>query len=115
MYNDNNIFAKIISGEAESKKIYEDDNVLCFEDIAKSAPTHWLVIPKGKYTDFSDFTSRASSEEISIFFQTLTKILKYNGLDQTGYRLVMNTGKDSGQIVFHFHVHILANKKVNPK
>jgi histidine triad (HIT) family protein len=112
MYDDKNIFAKIIRGEAEAKKIYEDDKVLCFEDISKSAATHWLVIPKGKYTDFGDFTSRASSEETSIFFKTIGDILKDNGLAETGYKLQMNTGKDSGQLVFHFHVHILSNKAV---
>jgi histidine triad (HIT) family protein len=112
MYDDQNIFAKIIAGELGSKKIYEDDNVLCFEDIAKAAPIHWLVIPKGKYTDFSDFMARASSQETSIFFSTISKILKDHGLDKTGYRLLMNTGKDSGQIVHHFHVHIMANRQV---
>ncbi|NRA73897.1 MAG: HIT domain-containing protein [Rickettsiales bacterium] len=110
MYDNENVFAKIIKGELTSKKIYEDDHVLCFEDIAKSAPTHWLVIPKGKYTDFSDFTTHASAKEVAHFFQTIAKILNKHGLDKTGYKLLMNTGKDSGQLVFHFHVHILSNK-----
>ena len=112
MYDNKNIFAKIIAGEADARKIYEDNNVLCFEDIAPSAPTHWLVIPKGKYIDFSDFMARASSKETTTFFETLATILKDHGLDKSGYKLLMNTGKDSGQIVPHFHVHILANKKI---
>ena len=110
MYDNENVFAKIIKGTVPSKKIYEDDHVLCFEDIAKSAPVHWLVIPKGKYTDFSDFTTHSSAEEITNFFQTIAKILNEHGLDKTGYKLLMNTGKDSGQIIFHFHVHIMASK-----
>ena len=111
MYDNENVFAKIIDGKLPSKKIHEDDHILCFEDISKSAPTHWLVIPKGKYTDFSNFIANASTQEIANFFQTIAKILKKHSLDKTGYKLLMNTGKDSGQVVFHFHVHILANKK----
>jgi histidine triad (HIT) family protein len=112
MYDKKNVFAKIISGEVDSEKIYEDDNVLCFKDIAPSAPTHWLFIPKGEYVDYSDFMARASSKEVTTFFETLAKILKDHKLDKTGYKLLMNTGKDSGQIIFHFHVHILVNKKL---
>lgn len=112
MYDDQNVFAQIIEGKLGSTKIYEDENVLCFEDIAKTAPTHWLVIPKGKYTDFSDFVARASSQEVAGFFSTVAKILKDHDLDRTGYKLLMNTGKDAGQVVFHFHVHIIAQRKV---
>ena len=115
MYDNENIFAKIIEGKIDSKKIYEDDNILCFEDTLKSAPTHWLVIPKGQYTDFSDFTTRASAQEVAIFFRTIAKILKEHELNKTGYTLSMNTGKSSGQLIFHFHVHILAYKEVKNK
>jgi len=108
MYDDDNVFAKILDGRVESRKIYEDSNVLCFEDIAKASPIHWLVIPKGKYIDFSDFASRAPSKDVTTFFETLAKILKDHGLDKAGYKLLMNTGKGSGQLVFHFHVHVLA-------
>ena len=61
--------------------------------------------------DFSDFVARASAQEVSVFFQTIAQILKKHGLDKIGYKLLMNTGKSSGQIVFHFHVHILSDKE----
>lgn len=110
MYDENNVFAKILDGRLPSKKIYEDNNVLCFEDIAKAAPVHWLVIPKKKYVNFHDFTTKASPDEIATFFQTIAKIAEEKGLEEHGYRLVTNCGEGGGQVVFHFHVHILAGK-----
>lgn len=107
-YDNNNIFAKILRGEIPSKKIYEDDNVFCFEDISRAAPIHWLVIPKKGYSDFTDFTSNASSQEISNFFNSVNKIIKENNLNKNGFRLITNNGKNGGQSVFHFHVHILS-------
>jgi len=110
-YDQNNIFAKIIRGEIPSTKIYEDDGILAFEDISKAAPIHILVIPKGEYISFEDFTLKAGSDEVANFFKQVAKIAAEQNLED-GYRLITNNGKNSGQTVFHFHIHILGKKKM---
>jgi diadenosine tetraphosphate (Ap4A) HIT family hydrolase len=112
MYDQNNVFAKIIRNEIPSKKVYEDDNVLAFEDISPKAPTHILVIPKGEFISFSDFINKATPEKVADFFQKIGKIAKNLGLEEKGYKLVTNNGEQVGQVVFHFHVHILSGKKL---
>ena len=113
-YDSNNIFAKIIRGEIPSSKIYEDDQILAFEDITKATKTHILVIPKGKYVDFSHFVSAASSSEIDYFFKKIAQISKELGVEENGFRLIANKGPDANQTVPHFHVHILAGENVGP-
>jgi histidine triad (HIT) family protein len=109
-YDNTNIFAKILRKELPSKIIFENEHVLCFEDISKSAKIHWLVIPKKPYICFDDFINKASKEEIAIFFQSIGKITKEHNIDEYGYRLITNNGSKSGQSVFHFHVHILSGQ-----
>ena len=111
-YDENNVFAKMLKGDIPVNKIYEDDHAIAFADIHPKAPTHLLVIPKGAYTDFSDFTAKASADEIAGFFKAVGNVAKERGLVENGYRLVMNTGRDGGQEVPHLHVHILAVKKL---
>lgn len=106
MYEKNNVFAKIISGEIPGEKLYEDDKVIAINDINPAAPIHILVIPKGEYIDFADFASKASSEEIAHYFKTIANIAKENGAHE--YRIVSNKGAKAGQSVFHFHSHILS-------
>lgn len=113
-YNENNIFAKIIRGEIPADKIYEDDKVLAFHDISRAAPTHILVIPKGKYINFLHFSSKASEQEIAYFFKKLAEIAKELGIAENGFRLITNNGKNAHQTVEHFHIHILAGKKMGP-
>ena len=113
-YDSNNIFAKIIRGEIPAKKVYEDEKVLAFHDIAKAAPTHVLVIPKGEYKSFSDFVAKAEAEEISYFFKKVAEIANLLAADKSGFRLISNVGSDANQAVPHFHVHILAGKKMGP-
>ncbi len=112
MYDKNNVFALILRGEIPTNKIYEDDFAIAFPDLHPKAPTHVLVIPKGEYTDFSDFTTHASAKETAGFFAAVGKVAEQLGVVESGYRLVMNTGKNSGQEVPHLHVHILAGKKL---
>ncbi len=111
-YDPSNIFAKIIRGEIPANKVYEDEKVLAFHDISKAAPIHVLVIPKGEFLDFSDFTSKASPEEISYFFQKVGHVIKMLEIENSGFRLISNMGKDGLQTVFHFHVHILSGKNL---
>lgn len=113
-YDKDNIFAKIIRGEISSKIIYEDANILAFHDAFPVAPVHVLVIPKAEYIDFPDFMGKASDDEVSYFFKKLSEIAYSLNLEN-GYRIVANTGKDSGQTVFHFHAHIIAGKNISDR
>lgn len=114
IYDQNNIFAKIIRGEIPANKVFEDDKVLAFHDISKAAPTHVLVIPKGEYINFPDFVAKASESEISHFFKTVNEIAKSLNIINSGYRILANIGSDANQSVPHFHMHILAGKKLGP-
>ena len=112
IYDQNNVFAKIIRGELPSTKVYEDEKILAFDDLYKDAPIHVLVIPKGEYLNFSDFVSKAKPEEVSYFFKKIAEIAKLLGVDESGFRLISNIGADASQAIPHFHVHILAGKKM---
>jgi len=111
-YDENNIFAKIIRKEAPCKKIYEDETILCFENIRKEADVHWLIVPKGEYICFDDFMAKADPKNIVNFFQTIRQIAHEHGLDKKGYKLVTNNGASVGQSVFHFHIHLLSGENL---
>jgi diadenosine tetraphosphate (Ap4A) HIT family hydrolase len=113
-YDDNNIFAKILRGEIPSTRIYEDDFAYAFPDINPVAPTHILVIPKGRYVSWDDFSARASDAEIAGFVRAVGKVAREAGAVAPGYRLLANTGPDSHQEVPHLHVHIFAGKPLGP-
>ena len=109
-YASDNVFAKIIRGEIPNKTVFEDDKILAFHDISAAAPVHVLVIPKGEYVSFDDFSTKAGIAEIANFFFAVRKIAQDLGLAETGYRLITNHGMDASQSVPHFHVHILGGK-----
>jgi diadenosine tetraphosphate (Ap4A) HIT family hydrolase len=109
-YDTNNIFARILRGEIPCKKVYEDAWSLAFHDINPIAPTHILVIPKGPYCSFADFSAQASEAEIAGFVRAVGKVARDLGLEAPGYRLLANMGPDSGQEVPHLHVHLFAGK-----
>lgn len=113
-YDDNNIFAKILRKEIPCKPVYEDDHVLAFPDITPKAPVHILVIPKGKYVSVADFGANATPAEITAFWRAVAKIAADNGLPESGFRAIANTGLNGGQEVPHFHVHIVGGKKLGP-
>jgi len=113
-YDKNNIFAKIIRGEIPAKKIYEDENILAFYDISKASPVHVLVIPKGEFIDFIDFITKENPQKITNFFQKVAQISQDLKIVESGFRLITNNGSDAHQTVKHFHVHILAGKKLGP-
>lgn len=106
-YDTNNIFARIIRGEVPCNKVYEDDFVLAFHDISPQAPVHVLVIPKGAYRHYADFSRFASADEIIAFTHAVGYIAAELGLEPQGFRLVTNNGTHAGQEVPHFHAHIL--------
>ena len=113
-YDDQNIFAKILRDEIPSKKVYEDDFALAFHDINPQAPTHVLVIPKGAYVCWDDFSARAPDAEIAGFVRAVGKVARDMGLVAPGYRLLANTGIDSHQEVPHLHVHLFAGQPLGP-
>jgi len=109
-YDENNIFAKILRGEIPCDKVYEDAHALAFNDINPQTPTHVLVVPKGAYVSFDDFSQDASAEEIAGFFRAVGKIARDLGAVAAGYRILANNGPDAHQEVPHFHLHIFAGK-----
>ena len=109
-YDPNNIFAKILRGEIPCKKVHEDRWALAFHDIHPQAPVHVLVIPKGAYVSMDDFSAKASAEEIAGFFRAVGEVARQLGLPGNGYRILANTGRDGGQEVPHFHVHIFGGR-----
>ncbi len=114
IYDKNNIFAKILRGEIPSTKIYEDDFCLAFNDINPQSKIHILVIPKGEYISFDDFSKKASLEEFNAFFRAVGKISRDAKISSSGYRIISNHGPDSHQEVPHFHVHILGGRPLGP-
>ena len=109
-YDHDNIFAKIIRGEIPCDKVYEDEHVLAFHDINPQTPVHILVVPKGAYVSFDDFSEKASAEEIAAFVRAAGRIARDNGLVAPGYRILANNGADANQEVPHLHLHIFAGK-----
>nr|WP_315380981.1 histidine triad nucleotide-binding protein [uncultured Sphingomonas sp.] len=113
-YDDQNIFARILRGEIPAKTVYEDEHALAFHDIAPQAPHHILVIPKGAYVSWDDFSARASEAEIAGFVRAVGKVAREAGFVEPGYRLLANTGLDAGQEVPHLHVHLFAGQPLGP-
>ncbi len=109
-YDANNIFAKIIRGEIPGKKVHEDDQVLAIHDISAAAPVHVLVMPKGEYVSFDDFSRNASPERLAHFFKVVTEVARKTGVEKTGYRLIANHGADASQSVPHFHMHLIGGR-----
>ncbi len=113
-YDPNNIFARILRGEIPAKKLYEDEFALAFPDINPQAPTHVLIIPKGAYISFADFSAKASDAEITGFIRAIGKVAEMAGVTESGYRLLSNAGPHSHQEVPHLHVHIVGGKPLGP-
>lgn len=114
VYDTNNIFARILRGEIPCKKLLETEHALAFPDINPQAPTHVLVIPKGAYIDFEDFTSRASAEEIADLVRATGEIARQVGAVESGYRLLSNCGVNAHQEVPHLHIHVFAGRPLGP-
>lgn len=113
-YDDDNIFARILRGEIPCQKVYEDDWAFAFEDINPQAKVHTLVIPKGRYVSWDDFSARASDAEIAGFVRAVGEVARRKGLVEPGYRLLANVGAHAGQEVPHLHVHIFGGEPLGP-
>ena len=113
-YNDQNVFARILRGEIPNRTVYEDEWALAFDDINPQAPVHVLVIPKGAYVSWDDFSANAPEEEIAGFIRAVGHVAREAGLTQPGYRLLANTGLNAHQEVPHLHVHLFAGRPLGP-
>lgn len=113
-YDDANIFARILRGEIPARRVYEDAFALAFHDIAPQAPVHVLVIPKGAYVSWDDFSARAPDAEIAGFVRAVGHIAREHGLVEPGYRLLANVGGHGGQEVPHLHVHLFGGAPLGP-
>mgnify|MGYP001415454251 CR=1 FL=1 len=115
IYDNNNIFAKILRNEIPCDKIYEDKFVLSFHDINPQKKIHALIIPKGEYINFDDFSTNASSDEIVGLLRGINivaKKLKISVDTGKGYRALTNIGEDGGQEVPHLHFHLFGGERV---
>ena len=113
MYDKNNVFYKILQSEIPAKKVFENDVAFAFYDINPVCKIHVLVISKGLYRNFEEFVRLSSTEEMKKFFETVSQIAEeVLGLGKNGYRILTNTGRDAGQEVEHFHVHILGGERL---
>lgn len=112
IYDDDNVFAKILRGEIPCDKVYETEHALAFRDINPQTPIHILVIPKGRYVSSDDFTATASDAEIAGFMRAVGTVARESGAVESGYRILSNHGRDAHQDVAHFHVHIFAGKNL---
>ncbi len=108
---DDCLFCKIAAGEIPSKKAYEDERVLAFYDIAPQSPVHLLIIPK-KHIESAQTLTDADGETLCALFAAARKLTSELGLDQTGYRLVSNVGRDGQQSVPHLHLHLLGGRSM---
>lgn len=113
-YDDTNVFARILRSEIPCRKVYEDEHALAFQDINPQAPQHILVIPKGAYVSWDDFSEHGSEAEIAGFVRAVGKVAREAGLVEPGYRLLANIGLNGHQEVPHLHVHIFGGRPLGP-
>ena len=113
-YDPDNVFARILRDEIPSERVYEDDEFVAFRDIAPSAPTHVVLIPRGEPPVSPARLSESDAPMVGRMIVVATRIAAELGLVERGYRLVMNCGPDAGQAVFHLHLHILGGTNLGP-
>jgi len=113
-YDQNNVFARILRGELPAKQVYADDHALAFHDLNPQAPVHVLIIPRGPWRSWADFSAQASDTEISGYIRAIGHVAKLLGLETPGYRLLANAGLEAGQEVPHLHVHLFGGQPLGP-
>ncbi|SMY06204.1 HIT domain-containing protein [Flavimaricola marinus] len=112
-YDPENLFAKILRGEIPNKTVLETDHALAFHDIAPQAPIHVLVVPKGPYVSLDHFARDASAEEQVGFLSAVSQVCEILGVE-AGFRAIANSREHGMQEVPHFHLHILAGRRIGP-
>lgn len=113
-YDPQNIFARILRGEIPAQRIYEDDWAVAFHDINPQALVHVLVIPRGPWRSWADFSAGAPDAEIAGFVRAVGRVARQLGLEAAGYRLLANAGIDAHQEVPHLHVHLFGGQPLGP-
>ncbi len=108
------VFCKIINGEIPSEKVYEDDEILAFKDINPAAPIHVLVIPK-KHIESLLKLQEEDFDLVGKIQKVINKLAKQLNIEEEGFRVIVNCGKDAGQEVMHLHYHLLAGRKLGSK
>ena len=108
-YDNENIFAKILRSEIPCEKVFEDEFIFSFKDINPKAKLHTLIIPKKPYIDVLDFLENADADYQSNFWISVSKIIAQLDLKNKGFQIKTHKGKDGGQEVFHFHLHLLSD------
>lgn len=108
---ENCIFCRIVKGEIPSSKVYEDENILAFDDIHPMAPVHVVIIPKAHIPTLMDLKP-GDSALLGSLSRAVQEIAKIKGIDKSGFRTVVNTNKEGGQIIFHLHVHVLGGRQL---
>lgn len=112
-YDRNNVFARILRGELPCKKVFENDYSLAFYDLYPEAKIHILVIPKGDFENFYDFHQNASLDQIDCFYKSVYHVINLLNLKDNGFKLVTRCGRDGGQEIPHYHVHLLGGQRVD--
>jgi len=113
-YDPDNIFVRILDGRLPSQPVDQDEQTFSFADINPQAPQHHLVIPRGAYTDLTDFADRASDSELAAWVRALARVAKTSGVAKEGYRVIVNIGGHGGQEVPHLHGHVLGGAPLGP-
>ena len=113
-YDKTNLFARILRGEIPCDKVHETEYTLSFRDIAPQAPVHVLVIPKGDYVSWADFSAKAPPDMQAGYVSAIGETAKVLGLEESGYRVISNHGRDGHQEIQHLHVHILGGGRLGP-
>ena len=108
---DDCLFCKICAGRIPAKIVYQDDRILAFDDIRPQAPIHTLIIPKAHFASLNDVPD-AESGLLGHMLLKAREIARAKGIGETGYRVVLNTARDSGQEVFHIHFHVLGGRRM---
>ncbi len=107
------VFTKIINRELPAEIVYEDDEIIAFVPIRRQAPVHFLVVPKKEIHTINDMEEK-DTLLLGKLFWVAKKLAKEYGISETGYRLSLNNNEDSGQSVFHLHMHVMGGKKLGP-
>jgi histidine triad (HIT) family protein len=105
------IFCKIANGAIPSKKVYEDAEVVAFDDIHPMAPVHVIVIPKKHIPTMLD-VAKADMSTIGSMFAAVQEVAQIKGINERGFRVVINCNKEGGQVIFHLHMHVLGGQKL---
>lgn len=108
---DDCIFCKIVNGTIPSSKVYEDDDVMAFDDIQPMAPVHVIIIPKRHIPTLLDVTAE-SMKTVSSLITAAQEVARVKGIDKKGFRTVINCNEEGGQVIFHLHMHVLGGKKL---